>query len=136
MHLFPDDAWLAAQVAKYEDLAYSVNTQRTYKSQRKSYLTFCETYNLSAVPASTDTIVKYAAYLASKLKYNSIKCYMNAIRLLHLEFGIPNPLLSNFRYTQVMRGIRRALGDTPAQKAPMTIPLLKNIRSSLNLDSN
>ena len=130
--LSSDEAWLAAQVSKFEGLAFSANTNRTYASHRRSYLAFCEKYGFVAVPATTDTIVSYAAALASRIKYGSIRCYMNTVRLIHLEFGLPNPLCDNFRYCQVMRGIRRSLGDTPKRKSPVTPHTLRQMRCNLD----
>ena len=116
-------------------MAFSANTNRSYASYRRSYLAFCLRYGFEPVPATTETIIKYAASLASRLKYGSIKNYMGIIRLMHLEFGLSNPLKENFRYNQVMRGIRRALGDAPQSKRPITPDILRGIRSNLNVNN-
>ena len=85
------------------------------------------------VPATTDILCKYAAMLARSLKYNSVKQYMNIIRILHLEWDLPNPLLDNFRLRCVMQGIRRDVGDFVCRKLPMTPCLLRQVLSQLDL---
>ena len=56
------------------------------------------------VPATSQVISRYATFLARSLKFSSIKQYMNIIRLLHLEWDLPNPLCNNFVVQQTMRG--------------------------------
>ena len=46
------------------------------------------------VPASSDTICLYAAFLARSLKFNSIKSYLNIIGLLHKAFQLNECLLT------------------------------------------
>ena len=67
------------------------------------------------------------------MKYDSIKQYLNIIHLLHLEWGLPNPLHGNFTVNSVMRGIRRHLGDQVSRKKPITPDLLKEILRNLDI---
>ena len=60
---------------------------------------------------------------------------MNGVRILHLDYGLPNPLENNFAYANLMRGIRRCLGDRTNRKLPMTPKLLANCLSYMNLDN-
>ena len=60
---------------------------------------------------------------------------MNIVRLLHLEFGLKNPLAINFKIKCVLKGIRRDLGDTPTRKLPIDPSLLLKILSKLDLDN-
>jgi hypothetical protein len=81
-------------------------------------------YNLVSLPASQDTLCAYLAFLSRSLSPSSIKGYMNAIRLLHIEAGFENPLAQNWEVMMIQRGISRLMGTPPKQKLPMTIPML------------
>ena len=50
--------------------------------------------------------------------------------------GLPNPLLHNWPLQSLLTGIRRAAGETPSQKLPITPQLLLNIHSKLNLSNS
>lgn len=60
---------------------------------------------------------------------------MNIVRLLHLEWGLPNPLVSDFHLTSVLRGIKRCVGDAPTRKLPITPDILLKLLSKLDLRS-
>lgn len=75
------------------------------------------------------------AVLSQCLKFQSIKQYLNIVRLLHLEAGIPNPLLDNWYIRSVLTGVKRVLGDSTSPKLPITPEILKAIRTKLNLQS-
>ncbi len=87
------------------------------------------------VPATTTTVIRYAAFLCRSLKFSSVKQYLNTIRLLHLEWDLPNPLQGHFNLTCLLRGARRHLGDCLQPKRPITPELLKLIYSNLDLTS-
>ena len=124
---------LDKEVTFYASQAFSGNTKRTYRCHRQSYINFCVRIGCSPVPVTNGTICRYASYLARSMKYNSIKQYLNIIRLLHLEWGLPNPLHGNFTVNSVMRGIRRHLGDQVSRKKPITPDLLKEILRNLDI---
>ena len=56
---------------RFHNIAES--TKSTYHTHRDSYLRFCNFMGLTAVPASSNTVCLYAAFLARSLKFNSIK---------------------------------------------------------------
>ena len=101
---------LKAETATFKLSAFSENTKRSYKSQLYSYIRFCLHYGLVAVPASPSTICDYSSFLARSLKSSSIPCYLNVIRILHVDAGYENPLERNWQLTMVKRGISRKLG--------------------------
>lgn len=72
--------------------------------------------------------------LARTLKFSSVKQYMNIIRLLHLEWDLPNPMQDNFRLHSVLQGIRRDMGDTIKRKLPITPALLLQFLCKLDLN--
>lgn len=124
---------LDADVVKYQAHAYAETTKQTYCTHRRSYLSFCAKYGYVPVPASTDTLCRYVASLTHSLKYSSIKQYINIVRLLHLEWGLPNPLQNNFWLNTTLRGIRRVHGDVTVHKLPLTPDILSRIYQLLDM---
>ena len=130
-----DVASLQQEVRFYRTHCWSSSTTRAYDTHRRSYVSFCNRLNVAPVPADTTLLCMYAAYLARRLKYQSIKQYLNIVRILHLEWGLPNPLLQNFHLSSTLQGIRRHLEDAATRKAPITPALLLQLQSRLDLSN-
>ena len=81
--------------------AFAQTTKQTYKSQTNCYLKFCLNYHLQAVPASQETLCSYVAFLSRTISSTSVKGYLNAVRILHLEAGLANPLESNWEINMI-----------------------------------
>ena len=126
---------LQQEVAFYRSQCWASNTKKTYATHRKCYLSFCSAINVSPVPATATVLSLYAAYLARRLCYKSVKQYMNIVRILHLEWGLGNPLADNFHLHTTLQGIRRHKGDITCRKAPITPQLLLLLQNQLNLST-
>ena len=127
---------LKAEAERFRSLAYAPSTCRTFRSQRQAYLDFCAVMGYTPVPASTQTLTRYAALLARTHKYTSIKQYLNIVRVLHLEWELPNPLQNNYQLSSVLKGIRRSLGDSVNRKEPINPKLLLLILGHLDLKNS
>lgn len=123
---------LDADVRKYRQAAFSDNTKSTYKCQMKKYLDFCTQYRCQPAPASSQTVCRYIAFLAQSMRPASIKQYLNAIRLLHLQHGFPNPLEGDFAINSVLKGVQRVKGDFVKRKLPITPSILLSFVPLLN----
>ena len=124
-------AALDRQVEYYQSISFSTNTKKAYAVHRRAYVAFCNRLGVPPVPADTRLLCRYAVFLSGRLKYTSIKQYMNIVRLLHQEMGLPNPCTNNFHLTSTLRGLRRHLGDTVKRKEPITPELLQIILQKL-----
>ena len=82
---------------------FAKSTQESYKTHLRQYIRFCIRFNLTPVPADQNTILSYIAFLARTLKPSSISNYINIIRILHLDAGLPNPLQNNFQVTNLRK---------------------------------
>ena len=111
---------LDKEVAFYQTQRFAGSTKRTYETHRKSYMAFCEVLGYAPVPASTETLCRYAALLARSLKYTSIRQYLNVVKHLHNDWGLPNPLDNNYHLSGVLQGIKRSLGTAVSRKIPIT----------------
>ena len=83
------------------------------------------------MPAKPDTLMTYMVFLAHSLASTSIPCYMNVVRILHLEAGFKNPL-KDWVLTMIYKGIQRELGKPPKQKLPITPEILQKIKETIN----
>ena len=126
---------LDERVTFFRSVSFAPNTKKAYSVHRRTYLTFCEELGVPPVPASSRLLCQYAAYLAGKLKYRSIRQYMNIIRLLHCEWGLTNPCVNNYLLNSTLRGIRRHLGDSVSRKSPITPGLLRRILNHLDVST-
>ena len=124
---------LDQEIMAYKRAAYAESTKRTYKTHRDTYLRFCLYFGLRPVPAETLTICRYAVFLSRTLKPSSIACYLNIIRIMHEESGLPNPMENNWFLDMVKRGIHRLHGTPPVQKLPITLDILKDIFHRLDM---
>jgi hypothetical protein len=127
---------LDGEVKKFKSSTFAVSTQRAYRTHRDSYLAFCKYMGYTPVPATSEVLCRYVALRARSLKCLSVKQYLNIVRLLHLEWGLENPLLNNFALQCVLKGLRRAAGDVTVQKLPITPELLIQLLSCLDLSSS
>ena len=96
-----------------------------------SYLQFCSQIGIPLVPISPQNLARYIAHLSGRLKFRSIQNYLNIVRLLHKEAGVPSPLDSHF-IQGTLRGAKRVLGDLQSPKLPVTPVILKGIFSKLD----
>ena len=123
---------LQGEVKQYKSVCYAESTKATYRSCLHAYLRFCLYFGLQPVPATKETLLAYLAFLARSLKPSSIPTYLNVIRLMHLEVGLPNPL-DDWEVSIVKKGILRTHGQPPKQKLPITPVVLKAMYNQLNL---
>lgn len=82
------EAALDRAILRYRRAAYSNSTKAVYRSQLKRYLDFCNRMGYKPVPASESTLCRYVADLAVSVKVETIKQYLNVVRLVHLESGL------------------------------------------------
>ena len=79
-------------------------------------------------------------FLSSTLSPSSIANYLNIVRLIHLQYGYPNPLdnaLVKFQYSLLIRGIKRSSNKAATRpKLPITPTVLNDIRRQLTLTNS
>ena len=51
--------------------------------------------------------MRFASLLADNLNYSSIKVYLSAVCSLHIDHGLPDPLVNCLRSQHLLRGIKR-----------------------------
>ena len=88
------------------------------------------------MPCLESTVCRYIVFLARTLSANSIPSDINIIRLIHLEMDLPNPLLSFKIKSLLIKGVKRVRGLPPKQKLPITLDILRQMHSVLDLSDN
>ena len=84
---------------------------------------------IAPVPVSESVLAMYAAYLARRLKPQSVRQYLNVVRVIHLECGYKNPCENSWLLKSTLTGIERLLGQPASRKMPVTPDLLLRIKA-------
>ena len=85
------------------------------------------------MPADEQSLMRFAVLLADNLHHLSIKVYLSAVRSLHIDNGLPDPLVNCLQLQRLLRGIKRVQGSSPPSHLPITVDLLQIIQRSLDL---
>ena len=118
--------------------AIADSTRATYSSGARSFLMFAAQYHRwdhagSPLPVSEETLMLFVTYLTYRMRPQSIKVYLYAVRNLHLEHGFPSPLDGCIQLERLMQGIKRTYTCGPNTRLPVTPALLRSFASHLNL---
>ena len=123
---------LDRSVEFYFQNGLATSTRRSYGSAKNRYIKFCQAKGLSPLPASEHQLCQFASCLANQnLCHSSIKCYLSAVRHLHVAEGHGDPHMSCMaRLEQVLKGIKSVQAKSaPKQtRLPITPELLSKMR--------
>ena len=117
------------------------STRKVYTSAQRRFLDFCaQDHGLSpsgsALPASEDALIRFYCHLADTLHHSSIKVYLSVIWSLHVEEGLPSPLVGCLRLQHVLQGIKCHQRSNKRQRQPITTELMHIIFQSLNFSDH
>jgi integrase len=124
------------EARNFKSQALATSTKASYKTHLMTFLRFCIFYGVEPVPATQFTLACFVAHLARTMAPASVTIYMNIVRILHEEAGLPNPLSNNYEINRIKRGLLRIKGTPPVQKDPMTPEILVRVYNTLDLASN
>ena len=102
---------------EFARLSKTENTLRGYRADWRDFCAWCESAGQGALPAMPEAVAAYIAECAGRLKPGSIQRRLNAMAEAHKAAGLASPTASGI-VRNTFKGIRRALGTAPAQKAP------------------
>lgn len=118
---------LEVEAQRLINTAHRDSTRNTYKSAKKSYLMFCNYYNLSPLPLNEATLLKYVAYLSlQKITYSTAKTYYSGIKNYSVVEGFGLPRETFDRLKMALRSLEINSGNT-TKKLPVTIQILEQI---------
>jgi len=122
---------------RYHGIAQS--TRQTYQSGLAKFHLFCNQHTLTSVPTSSLTFQYFCAQESQTVSYKTIKVYLAAIHLRHIECGLPDPTPDNLLQL-VCRGICHLQGDNqqtrlPQTRLPISINLMHTLKDQLHQSS-
>jgi len=123
---------------QYAHHSRSDSTWRTYSSAWEIFENYCQTVDLVALPAKSDTVAMFVAAEAEKGKaVSTIRHRLSAIRLMHLGNGFASPHNTQ-AVVEVLRGVqnsRKEEGELPNRKAPLADETIKRLIDKIDLNS-
>ena len=119
-----------------QGLAPSTRQVYMYFSAQRRYLNFCHLDgHLSPESTLLPAVNSHSCVLHHFWLTASIKVYLSAVQSLHINNGLPDPLVNCLQLQRLLRGIKRVQGPSLPKRLPVTIDLLKVIQQSLDLKS-
>ena len=112
-------------------LGVAPSTRRTYQAGITRFQHFCASYQLTTLPASPLTLRYFCAHLSTSIRHSTIKLYLSAIRLYHIENNYPDPT-HDALLQYVVKGIKRSQTTCSRPRLPITIHVLKALKLALN----
>ncbi|CAG2231714.1 unnamed protein product [Mytilus edulis] len=115
--------------------AHASGTRKNLKIQWKAFFLFCHFYNLKTLPCELNTLCLFAQFLSRSFKsVDSIRNYLNGVKVLHLLFDLPFIHFESFYFRLFMKGLKRCNPHTVRAALPITPSILLKIREELNFD--
>lgn len=96
-----------------------------------AYQQFCARLSLNPTPATEDQLILFATELAQSKVISTVRCYLAAVRHLHVVKGLPNPLERKLRLDLVLKGIKRCKPGRKDLRLPVTPLILRKMREEL-----
>ena len=125
------DANLHASLLQCQYHGVAQSTRRTYYSGHTKFQSFCDQYNLTALPAFCLTLQYFCVHEAQRISYKTIKVYLTAIRLRNIEHSFHDPTTDNLLQL-VCRGIHRRQGDNQCTRQSITLNILCTLKEKLH----
>ena len=129
------DPVLDGLLHEYQSLGVAPSTRHTYRTGVRSYQQFCNQFNIQQFPATSLTLHYFCTSIAQRVSYKTIKVYLAGIRLEHLKRGLHDPT-DNKLLQLLCTGIKRSQGNTSRTRLPITIDLLRSLKTQLRNDSS
>lgn len=88
--------------------AYAEGTKKNLKIQWESFLLFCIYFELTYLPASTETLSLYVQFLSRTCKSTqSLRNYLSEVKTMHYLLGYSVEHINTFLIQLSLRGIAR-----------------------------
>ena len=101
---------------------------KTYGAAQRDFVSFCESVQCTALPASEDVLILYVAQLSRRLAHSFIRTYyMSAIRSMHVMKVLGDPFVGRLKLEQFLKGVRRLNSRPKDSRIPITPFVLRRI---------
>ena len=115
------------------DGAFAENTIRSYRSDFEQYSKWCETKNISPIPATADNLAMYVDDLSQTCKSATIRRRMNSLGTIFRLSGNPDPT-KNPEVVLALKRMHRSIGRSQKQATPLTHNHLERLLSNCSED--
>ena len=86
---------LDSTVERYFLHGLAESTRKTYNLAKRRYSEFASKHGFQPLPASEHQLCQFVSYQAEgKLCHSTIKCYLSAVRQMHVAEGYGDPRMS------------------------------------------
>ena len=111
---------LDSTVERYFLHGLAESTRKTYNLAKRRYSEFASKHGFQPLPASEHQLCQFVSYQAEgKLCHSTIKCYLSAVRQMHVAEGYGDPSMSSMaRLEQVLKGIKSLQARTRGRSLP------------------
>lgn len=127
-----DFQMLKIQARKSLRSAHATGTRKNLKIQWKAFFLFCHFYGFKTLPCELNTVCLFAQFLSRSFKsVDSIRNYLNGVKVLHLLFDLPFNHFESFYFRLFMKGLKRCNPHTVRAALPITPKILLKIKNEL-----
>lgn len=121
---------------RYLRAATPDNTRRAYAGDMRRFVAFCEAHEHDALPALSDTVVRYVTWLADQgRKVSTIKRAVAAIAKAHKTAGFETPTATE-SVKLALRGIAREHHTAQKKAPPVLVAEARALVAALDLETN
>jgi hypothetical protein len=113
--------------------AFAEGTQANFRTHIKTFLLFCIYFACTSVPVSVVSLEAFIQFLSRSFRsVQSIKNYVNSVKILHLIQDAVFPNVSSWQIRLLYRGISRVLCHSPKRALPITPIILLRLHPNIN----
>jgi integrase len=121
----------AVEAEAYHTQARAPATLRAYRADWQTFAAWCAAHGLLALPSAPETVALYITELARDRKVATITRHLASIAQAHKQQSYESPTRAVV-VQNVLKGIRRAKGTAPTQKAAAEIAIIRAMVEQLD----
>lgn len=121
----------AVEAEAYHSQARAAATLRAYRTDWRAFEAWCATHQLTSLPAAPETVALYITEMARRAKVSTVTRHLASIAQAHKQQGHDSPTRAAV-VQNVLKGIRRAKGTAPTQKAAAEIAIIRAMVEQLD----
>jgi len=122
---------IAVEAEAYHAQARAAATLRAYRTDWRAFETWCAAHQLTALPTAPETVALYITEMARRAKVSTITRHLASIAQAHKQQEHDSPTRAAV-VQNVLKGIRRAKGTAPTQKAAAEIAVIRAMIEQLD----
>ena len=108
--------------------AHRPSSRSKYQSQFRSFIMFCNFYQLNMAAIQSPHIVAFIEFLAQNgLSHASIVTYISALKQQFHHYGLNQAALSHKNVSLMLASCLKTIPQNPASKGIFTVPILNSI---------